>query len=178
MQQQTSWGTFFGAAGLLVLGILIGWQIAPTLSNLSMNDEDDEKTTMEDAMDEVKKTVPSSGGTTKTSTGGTTGTTKTTTSAPKTTSWDGATIRYTDSGFVPAIAEVHAGQAITFVNESSKTMYVKSIAKVMPYLELNEGTSVGRGGKFTFVFTSLGTWGYENANYTDHKGAVAVMPQQ
>lgn len=88
------------------------------------------------------------------------------------------TVRYTDNGFVPSILEIKAGQAVRFVNESSRTMWVKTIQKDSPWVALNQGTSVGKGGSWTFTFTTLGTWGYQNDNYKEHTGAVAVMPQR
>ena len=124
-----------------------------------------------------------SGGTETTSSSGT-GASETTVSAPVT-STPGSTmvvVTYTDSGFVPPVVEVKQGEGVTFINSSSKPMWVTSeyhpTAQAQYYPEFNQSKSVGSGGTFTFSFTKVGVWGYKNLNYPSHLGAVSVVAQK
>ena len=109
--------------------------------------------------------------------------TKTTTPAPVTNVPNStmAVVTYTDSGFVPPVIEVRQGEGVTFINSSSKPMWVTSeyhpTAKAQYYPEFNQSKSVGPGGTFTFSFTKVGVWGYKNLNYPSHLGAVSVIAQ-
>ncbi len=85
-------------------------------------------------------------------------------------------ITYTDSGFAPSPVSVKAGTTVTFVNESSRGMWVASA--VHPTHQLLPGfdqlKSVAKSGTYEYTFTKVGTWKYHNhVNPTD-TGSVVV----
>lgn len=90
-------------------------------------------------------------------------------------------VTYTNSGFIPPIVEVEQGKSVTFVNSSSKPMWVTSAyhptATKQLYPEFDQGRSVPSGGTYTFLFTKIGVWGYKNLNFEDHLGAISVVAQ-
>lgn len=91
-------------------------------------------------------------------------------------------VTYTDSGFIPPVVEVRAGNSVTFINSSGKPMWITS--EVLPgsetefYPGFGQGKSVPKGGTYTFNFTQVGTWGYKNLNFEKHVGTISVVPQQ
>ena len=96
---------------------------------------------------------------------------------------DGSTVivTYTDSGFIPPVVEVRAGGNVTFINSSSKPMWVTSenhpTAKGQIYRGFDQGKSVAKGETYTFNFTQVGVWGYKNLNLDKHLGAISVIAQ-
>lgn len=90
-------------------------------------------------------------------------------------------VTYTDSGYIPPVVEVRAGGSVTFINSSSKPMWVTSenhpTAKAQYYPAFDQGRSVAIGGTYTFQFTRIGVWGYKNLNEETHLGAVSVIKQ-
>jgi|GEM_PF-3184169 len=90
-------------------------------------------------------------------------------------------VTYTDSGFIPPVVEVTAGGSVTFINSSSKPLWVTSenhpTAKAQIYRGFDQGKSVPSGGTYIFNFTQVGVWGYKNLNLGDHLGAVSVVEQ-
>lgn len=90
-------------------------------------------------------------------------------------------VTYTDSGFVPPVLEVVAGNSVHFVNKSSKPMWVTSefhpTAGDQRYPEFNQGKSISTGGEYVFLFTKVGVWGYKNLNEVGHLGAISVISQ-
>lgn len=117
-------------------------------------------------------------------------TTTATTNTTTTTTSTGVTIVYTDQGFSPNSVTIPLGTAVTFVNQSSKTMWVASAAH--PTHMVYSGTNVSQhcpdttntafdecqadvpGATFTFTFTKVGTWGYHNHGAPGDKGSVIV----
>lgn len=89
------------------------------------------------------------------------------------------TVNYTASGFIPASTQIVVGETITFVNNSNGTMRV--VTSAVPSLPsqanpgFDQGVSVPRGGRFTFVFTIPGEWKYMNLNNPRHTGTVIVV---
>lgn len=73
-------------------------------------------------------------------------------------------VTYTDSGFGPTTLEVSVGSTVTFVNESSRGMWVASA--VHPTHQLLPGfdqlSQVSRGGTYEYTFARIGTWKYHN----------------
>lgn len=86
------------------------------------------------------------------------------------------TVTYTDDGFSPSIVIVKRGQAVQFVNESSKNMWVASdpYPTNSNYPTFNQSKSVGKGGTYTFTFTKTGTWTYHNDLNPNRRGSVIV----
>lgn len=99
------------------------------------------------------------------------------------------TVRYTASGFSPALVTVHKGTKVTFVNESAGNMWVG--ADQHPTHTEYDGTSKSQhcientpsttsfdqcmsGASYTFTFTKIGTWGYHNHAGASHKGTIVV----
>ena len=90
-------------------------------------------------------------------------------------------VTYTDNGFSPVFAQVKVGEAVRFVNNSSKAMMIKSTTKPPSeqvfYPGFSQDSSVGKGGTWTYLFTQIGAWGYMNSNVPSHTGTVIVLPQ-
>lgn len=103
-----------------------------------------------------------------------------------------ATITMTNSGFSPAQVTIPQGATVTWMNQSSTTMWVASdphpvhtaydgtdrtthcAASYTGPAPLDECASVPAGGSFSFTFDKVGTWGYHN--HIDHSmtGSVVV----
>lgn len=88
-------------------------------------------------------------------------------------------ITYANSGFSPSLAEVKLGQVVRFQNASTRPLWVQTTngADAAHESAFNTGDSIVPGGHWDYVFTHQGTWSYENVDYPQHKGAVAVEPQ-
>jgi len=102
-------------------------------------------------------------------------------------------ISYTNSGFSPKAVTVSQGTTVTWVNNSSGTMWVASnnhpthtsydgtsqsqhcvngapdSAQVF-----DECTAIPQGGSFSFTFTKAGTWGFHNHMHESDQGTVVV----
>lgn len=89
---------------------------------------------------------------------------------------EGATVRYTDSGFVPSSISVEAGTSVTFVNESSGRMRVASAVhpthRDLPGFD--QLTAVGEGETYSYTFTDAGAWKYHNHVAPGNTGVVVV----
>lgn len=85
-------------------------------------------------------------------------------------------ITYTDTGFAPSPVTVKKGATVTFVNESSRGMWVASA--MHPTHQLLPGfdqlKTVGKSGTYEYVFTKVGTWKYHNHVNPADTGSVAV----
>ena len=157
---------------VVVIGIiLIGYFIWSGSANAPIESDDPEKIKMEKATVPLPKPAPppASGGTAITP------------NASSKSESGVVTVRYTNAGFVPFLTEIRQGQAVRFVNESSKALHVAShtnppsTTEFIPGFE--QGSSIGRGESFTYVFGHQGVWGYLNKNFPDHKGAIVALPQ-
>lgn len=86
-------------------------------------------------------------------------------------------VTYTDTGFAPLTVTVKAGTIVTFVNESTKGMWVASA--VHPTHQLLPGfdqkVSVAGGGTYEYTFTKVGTWTYHNHQNPTDQATVVVM---
>ncbi len=85
-------------------------------------------------------------------------------------------ISYTDQGFAPATITVRAGTAVTFVNKSSKQMWVAS-APHPQHTDLpgfDQLESVGSGKTYTYTFAKVGSWKYHNHTSPTDRGMVVV----
>lgn len=88
----------------------------------------------------------------------------------------GTAVSYTDAGFSPALLSVKKGTAVSFTNNSTRSMWVASAPHpshtILP--EFDELTSVNNGGTYTFTFTKVGTWKYHNHMNPSDYGSVMV----
>lgn len=86
-------------------------------------------------------------------------------------------VQLTDKGFSPFILEINRGGSVEFLNESGKTMIIRSYEdkpeNLYPGFE-QTGAPLGRGGKFYFGFTTPGAWAYYNLNSPNDKGVIVV----
>ena len=87
-----------------------------------------------------------------------------------------ASIKYTDTGFVPAALEIKAGETVTFTNESSMDMWVASAIhpthEILPEFDQMEGTP--KGSMYSFTFTKPGVWKFHDHLNPAMKGSVTV----
>lgn len=85
-------------------------------------------------------------------------------------------VTYTDTGFAPKPLTVKKGTTVTFVNESSRGMWVASAAH--PTHQLLPGfdqlSQVAKGGSYEYTFIKVGTWTYHNHISTSDTGSVVV----
>lgn len=85
-------------------------------------------------------------------------------------------ITYTDTGFAPKEVAVRAGSTVTFVNESSRDMWVASGVypsnQILP--SFNQKGTVAKGGVYEYTFTKVGTWQYQNDKNPNDIGYVIV----
>mgnify|MGYP001565997883 CR=1 FL=1 len=90
-------------------------------------------------------------------------------------------VTYGNNGFSPVFTQVKAGEAVRFMNNSSRAMMIKSTTKPPSdqvfYSGFSQDSSVGKGGTWTYLFTQVGAWGYTNSNYPSHAGTILVLPQ-
>ncbi len=99
------------------------------------------------------------------------------------------TVTYTDSGFSPKSVTIKKGQSVTWVNKSSRAMWIGSASH--PDHTGYDGTSraahcaagytgpapfdeCGAGTSYTFTFNEVGTWGYHNHAGAQDMGVVIV----
>jgi|SRR3989344_7547850 len=86
-------------------------------------------------------------------------------------------VTYTDTGFAPQVLTLKKGTTVTFVNESSRGMWVASA--VHPTHQLLPGfdqlSTAGKGATYEYVFMKVGTWKYHNhVNPTDTASVVVT----
>ena len=88
-----------------------------------------------------------------------------------------ATIRYTDTGFVPANLLVARGTTVRFLNDSSGKMWVASDDHPTHTLlsEFDQLVSVDSGLEYEFTFEDQGSWGYHNHVSANHTGTIKVQ---
>ena len=113
----------------------------------------------------------------------TTGTTKTTAPASKTTTAPAKQtitkegvyiVSYESDGFNPKSTVVTAGTSVRFVNNSDKAMRVRAKEVGHPYTGLTQSSSIGKGGVYSFTFTTKGLWEFYNSNNPNDTGSVVV----
>ncbi len=106
-------------------------------------------------------------------------------------------IAYTDSGFSPASIRITEGTTVTWVNNSSRQMWVASGNH--PSHSLYDGTSesqhcvhgaptsatvfdeciaISSGGSYSFTFDTVGSWSYHNHAHESDTGTVTVTAGQ
>lgn len=105
-------------------------------------------------------------------------TTQTTTSAPTApVSGEKVVVSYTDTGFSPQTLTVKQGATVTFVNNSSRQMWVASgehpTHQLLPGFD--ELTSVRRGSTYDYTFVKVGTWPFHNHTNPSDTGTIIVQ---
>jgi len=87
-----------------------------------------------------------------------------------------STVVYTDVGFSPQTAEISQGEAVQFVNESSRPMWVASnVHPAHTILSTFDqfGTS-GFGESYKYTFDQQGTWEYHDHVNAGREGVIIV----
>lgn len=105
---------------------------------------------------------------------------------------ESVTVTYADTGFSPASVTIAAGGTVTFVNDSSRNMWVASA--MHPTHTAYSGTSLSQhcpdtagtafdeckagepGSTYSFTFTKEGTWNYHDHLSPSNFGKVIVTP--
>lgn len=86
-------------------------------------------------------------------------------------------IEYTDNGFSPIEITIKKGQTITFINKSSKLMWVASddhpTHRLYPEFDAKKGFS--NQENFTFTFDKIGQWDYHNHLRATDTGSIIVV---
>lgn len=102
----------------------------------------------------------------------------------------GATVTYTDAGYSPAEVTIPLGGTVTFVNQSSKNMWVASAmhpdhvvysgTKLSEHCPDTAGTAFDQcrgdtpGSSYSFTFTKVGEWRYHDHIDATKFGKVIV----
>ncbi len=85
-------------------------------------------------------------------------------------------ISYTDSGFSPNKIIVRPGAVISFLNQSSRPMWVASDLhpshKLLPGFD--QLKSIGQQGSYNYTFIKSGSWGYHNHINPADGGVIGV----
>jgi len=99
-------------------------------------------------------------------------------------------VTYTDAGYAPATLKVKRGEAVTFKNQSSQSLWTAS--GVHPSHRVYSGTSLDEhcpdtantafdacqgvlpGQSWSFTFNKVGTWGYHNHLSPGDRGVIVV----
>lgn len=86
------------------------------------------------------------------------------------------TVSYTDRGFVPATLTVKQGAVVTFINQSSGSMWVASNPHPVHtlYPGFDEKASVAKGGSYSFTFEKIGSHPYHNHLHPGNQGTIVV----
>ncbi len=100
------------------------------------------------------------------------------------------TVIYDGNRFIPKEAVVLEGGTVRFINTGTEKMWVASdnhpTRTRYPVKDetscsgqsFDQCASIGNGESWSFVFTSLGTWGYHNHVRTRDSGSVRVMTEK
>lgn len=87
-----------------------------------------------------------------------------------------AKVRYTDKGFVPDKVEVPVGSTVEFINDSSTSMWVASMAHpahtILPTFD--QFRAYKKGAIYRYVFDKKGTWEYHD-HINPARGGVVVV---
>lgn len=85
-------------------------------------------------------------------------------------------VTYSNAGFAPASVTVKMGSTVSFVNDSSGSMWVASDPHPAHTIlsTFDELKGVGKGETYEYTFTKVGTWTYHNHLSPRMKGTVIV----
>lgn len=86
------------------------------------------------------------------------------------------TINYTSSGFNPSTITVKKGTAVTFMNNSSSTVWPASAPHPShtDYPAFDPKKAIAAGGSWVFTFDKVGSWKYHNHLNPTQSGTVVV----
>lgn len=116
------------------------------------------------------------------------------TSTPLVTVKEGPAVVYTAQGFMPPTITIPAGTKVTFVNQSTKDMWVASA--MHPSHAVYSGTTLSEhcpdtsgtafdacektasGATYTFTFGRVGTWKYHDHLDASKSGTIVVTEAQ
>lgn len=87
------------------------------------------------------------------------------------------TVNYTATGFSPSTLTIKAGTAVTFLNQTSASMWVASNDHPahLIYPEFDAKKGYAPGTSYTFTFTRTGTWGYHDHLNARNGGTIVVV---
>ena len=85
-------------------------------------------------------------------------------------------VKYTSTGFEPAIVSINRGEEVKFVNKSSIGMRIVSneFEHIPLYPGFSQSKSVGRDGVYQMHFTVPGVWGYHNLD-SGHPEVIGIV---
>ncbi|OGG11905.1 hypothetical protein A2Z00_00945 [Candidatus Gottesmanbacteria bacterium RBG_13_45_10] len=153
--------------GLLILaaGVLVGWYVlkGPSNSGGTANNPSQQQQTTPSGASGALAPLTGSGasGASDLTKGGVT---------------ERTVVAYTDLGFAPSPVTVKQGTTVTFVNNSSRGMWVASDVHPTHLLlpGFDELSSAVKGGTYDYTFVKVGTWTYHNHVNPSDTGSVTV----
>ena len=85
-------------------------------------------------------------------------------------------VKLTDAGYNPKSISIHAGDTVTFTNNSQGRMWTASDPHPQhtDYPGFDEKTAGISGATYSFMFTKTGSWGYHNHLNPSQRGTVVV----
>lgn len=90
-------------------------------------------------------------------------------------------VTYSDKGFSPSPVSISEGTTVTWVNQSSHTMWIEATgpaggdcSSTAAKAALDECQAVSSGGTYSYTFTTLGSFPYFNHALTSDTGLVVV----
>lgn len=93
-----------------------------------------------------------------------------------------AIVMYTDKGFSPSPLPIAVGTTVTWVNQSSHSMWIEATgpsggdcANAQAKSSLNECASAGNGGSYSYTFSQIGTFTYFNHQLESDTGTITVI---
>lgn len=86
------------------------------------------------------------------------------------------TVDYTNQGYSPAVARLHTGDTVIFVNGSTHPMWIASDPHPVhsAYPEFDAKRSYAPGESYSFTFEKAGSWGYHNHLQPTDAGKVVI----
>lgn len=83
-------------------------------------------------------------------------------------------VLYTESGFSPTEAVVQVGTTVAFMNDSDARMRIVARSQNDQYSELQQSSSVSRGGSYEYTFDQVGRFEFRNDDNASHTGVIVV----
>jgi plastocyanin len=87
------------------------------------------------------------------------------------------TIHYTNGGFSPNTLTIKQGTTVTFINDTEQPMWVASAPypSHSGYPSFNQRRAVLNGGMYSFTFTEIGGYNYQNDRNIANTGTIIVQ---
>ncbi len=87
------------------------------------------------------------------------------------------TVTVTDSGYSPSTLTIKAGDTVSFVNNSTHTVWTASDPHpqhtALPSFDALKGFAIGT--TYSYTFTKVGTWSYHDHQHSSMKGSIVVQ---